>query len=126
MVRADSVWAGQCRPGAETMFERQAGEEAQDAQNQLLQRIAARDLEALSEFYDQTAGPLFSVSVRILGDAGEAEEVIQDVFVQIWEKASVFDATLGSAFHWVLSITRHRSIDRLRSRRSEERRVGQG
>src|ERR1043166_10144366 len=123
MVSADSVWDRQCRPGAETMFEKQTGEEAQDAQRQLLQRIAARDLEALSEFYDQTAGSLFSVAVRILGDTGEAEEVIQDVFVQIWEKAAVFDATLGSAFHWVVSIARHRSIDRLRSRQRRARLV---
>jgi len=62
-----------------------------------------------------------SVAVRILGDAGEAEEVIQDVFMQIWEKAAAFDPMLGSAFHWALSIARHRAIDRMRARQRRAR-----
>jgi RNA polymerase sigma-70 factor (ECF subfamily) len=97
------------------------GPTAEESHAQLLQRIAARDAQALSEFYDQTVGPLFSVAVRILGDPAEAEEVIQDVFIQIWERAAVFDTTLGSAIHWALSITRHRSIDRLRARQRRAR-----
>ncbi|PWU19153.1 MAG: hypothetical protein C5B50_07250 [Verrucomicrobia bacterium] len=94
---------------------------ADEIQNQLLARIAAGDLQALSGFYDQTATPLFSVALRILRDQSEAEEVIQDVFVQIWEKASTFDPVLGSAFHWALSIARHRAIDRVRSRERRSR-----
>jgi len=92
-----------------------------EAQAHLLHRIAARDLDALEEFYDQTSTPFFSVALRILGDPAEAEEVIQDVFVQIWEKAPLFDATLGSPFHWALSITRHRAIDRVRARQRRAR-----
>ena len=98
---------------------------ADDIQTELLRRVAAGDLQAMSDFYDQTATPLFSVALRILGDAGEAQEVIQDVFVQIWEKASTFDALLGSAFHWALSIARHRAIDRARSRERRARLVMQ-
>lgn len=97
------------------------GQAEEESQAQLLQRIAARDVQALSDFYDQTVGPLFSVAVRILGDPTEAEEVIQDVFVQIWEKAAVFDTALGSAIHWALTITRRRSIDRLRARQRRAR-----
>lgn len=89
---------------------------AEESQVELLRRIAATDRQALAEFYDQIAGPLFSTASRILGDAHEAEEVVQDVFVQIWEKAVTFDAALGSPFHWAMRITRNRSIDRLRSR----------
>ncbi len=100
------------------MLERQTADETQA---RLLGRIAARDAQALSELYDQTAGPFFSVVFRILGDASEAEEVIQDVFVQIWEKAATFDSILGSPFHWALSIARHRAIDRLRSRQRRAR-----
>jgi RNA polymerase sigma-70 factor (ECF subfamily) len=92
------------------------GQSAEDSQAQLLRRIATREVEAFAEFYDQTAGALFSLAVRILGDASEAEEAIQDVFVQIWEKATSFDAALGAPMHWALTITRHRAIDRLRSR----------
>ena len=103
------------------MLDPETAQETRAAQTRLLQRVAGRDLEAVSELYDQIAAPLFSVAVRILGDAAEAEEVIQDVFVQIWEKAATFDAALGSAFHWTLSITRHRCVDRLRSRQRRTR-----
>jgi RNA polymerase sigma-70 factor (ECF subfamily) len=105
------------------MLERETAEETRAAQARLLHRVAGGDLQAVSELYDQIAAPLFSVAVRILGDAAEAEEVIQDVFVQIWEKAATFEENLGSAFHWALSITRHRCIDRLRSRQRRARLV---
>lgn len=93
----------------------------EDSQAQLMRRIAAQDLQAMSEFYDLTAKPFFSVALSILNDPGETEETIQDVFVQIWEKAPAFDPLLGSAFHWALSIVRHRAIDRLRSRQRRAR-----
>ena len=89
---------------------------AADTQAQLLRRIAAQDREALAEFYDQTAGVIYSTVLRMLGDASETEEVVQDVFVQIWTKAGSYDAKLGKPFHWALGIARNRSIDRLRSR----------
>jgi RNA polymerase sigma-70 factor (ECF subfamily) len=94
---------------------------AEESQARLLHRIAAQDRQALAEFYDQTAAVLFSTAVRILGDAHEAEEVVQDVFVQIWNKAATFDETLGAPFHWALGITRNRSIDRLRARQRRGR-----
>jgi RNA polymerase sigma-70 factor, ECF subfamily len=93
----------------------------EETQAQLLRRIATGDRDALAEFYDQTAGVLFSLALRILNDPQEAEEVIQDVFVQIWDKAATFDPTIGVPFHWVMSITRNRSIDRLRSRQRRAR-----
>jgi len=94
---------------------------AEELQAQLLRRIAVRDRQALAEFYDRTAAGFFSVAVRILGDAHEAEEVVQDVFVQIWNKAATFDEALGAPFHWALGITRNRSIDRLRARQRRNR-----
>jgi RNA polymerase sigma-70 factor (ECF subfamily) len=95
------------------MLDKQTAEESQAL---LLRRIAARDRHALAELYDQFATVLFSTSVRILSDTHEAEEVIQDVFVQIWNKASTFDPEAGAPFHWALTITRNRCIDRLRAR----------
>jgi RNA polymerase sigma-70 factor (ECF subfamily) len=94
-------------------------------QGQLLGRIAQHDRVALSEFYDATATPLFSVALRIVHDPAEAEEILQDVFVQIWEKAASFDGRLGSAFSWALSITRHRAIDRLRGKQRRGRLIEQ-
>ena len=95
--------------------------QTEESQARLLGRIAAQDRAAVAEFYDEAAGLLFSTALRILGDAQEAEEVIQDVFVQIWEKAATFDPALGTALHWALSITRNRSIDRLRGRQRRQR-----
>ena len=116
--RAHSLPADCGRAVVESMVDQQTAEESQA---QLLLRIAAQDAQALAEFYDLTAKPLFSLAVRILGDVSEVEEVIQDVFVQIWKNAPSFDPLLAPAFHWALSITRHRSIDRLRSRQRRAR-----
>jgi RNA polymerase sigma-70 factor (ECF subfamily) len=91
-------------------------ETADASQANLLRRIAAQDRQALADLYDETAGMVYSVAFRILGDVQEAEEVIQDVFVQIWNNAATFDGTLGAPFSWALGITRNRSIDRLRAR----------
>ena len=94
---------------------------ADELERELLRRIAARDHSALGELYDQLAGVLFSTALHILGDRSEAEEVLQDVFVQIWTKAATFDSALGAPFHWALGIVRNRSIDRLRSRQRRAR-----
>ena len=91
-------------------------EPAEEKQADMLRRIAAQDRAAFGEFYDQAAGALFSFAVRVLGDPHEAEEVIQDVFLQIWNKAATFDPVIGQPLHWAMSITRNRCIDRLRSR----------
>ncbi|HZM03137.1 MAG TPA: sigma-70 family RNA polymerase sigma factor [Candidatus Saccharimonadales bacterium] len=87
----------------------------------LLRRIESRDINALSEFYDLIARPLFSIAQRMLNSPEEAEEVIQDVFVQIWVKIDDFDETRGLPFCWALSMTRNRCIDRLRSRQRRSR-----
>ena len=94
---------------------------AERLQVELLHRIAAQDREALAEIYDQLAGVLFSMAVRMLSDGHDAEEVIQDVFVQVWQKAGSFDEALGAPLHWTLSITRNRCIDRLRARHRRAR-----
>jgi RNA polymerase sigma-70 factor (ECF subfamily) len=95
------------------MLDREAIDEIQ---GQLLRRIAAQDRQALAELYDQLGAVLYAAAVGILGDRQEAEEVLQDVFLQIWEKAGAFDASLGTPTNWVIRIARNRSIDRLRAR----------
>ena len=75
----------------------------------------------MAEFYDEVAGVLFSTAVRILRDNHDAEEIIQEVFLQIWNKAGDFDPALGTPLHWAMAITRHRCIDRLRSRARRSR-----
>ena len=100
------------------MLDRKTDEELQ---RELLRRIGARDQAALGELYDRLAGVLFSTAIHILGDRREAEEIVQDVFVQIWTKAATFDGALGTPFHWTLGIARNRCIDRLRSRQRRSR-----
>ena len=82
---------------------------------QLLQRIAQRDRQAFSQLYDRYAGVLYSTTIRILNDPEEASDVLQDVFLQIWEKAGSYDPHLGKPFNWALTLTRNKAIDRLRA-----------
>ncbi len=89
----------------------------------LLDRIRARDPEAVGQLYDRHSRLLFGLLVRMLGDHRDAEEVLQDVFVQAWARAETFDAALGSPAGWLIGIARNRAIDRLRSSASRRRAV---
>jgi RNA polymerase sigma-70 factor, ECF subfamily len=82
----------------------------------LLRRVAAGDESALAALYDRYAGVVYSVTNRILRDTGAAEEVVQDIFYQLWRSASQFDFARGSLPAWLLVIARNRAIDRLRGR----------
>jgi RNA polymerase sigma-70 factor (ECF subfamily) len=87
------------------------------ADAQLVRRMAARDKAALAELYDRFSTPLYATAVRIVGDRSEAEDLVHDVFVALWEKAADFDDQRGSAFSWAITLIRNRAIDRVRSRR---------
>jgi RNA polymerase sigma-70 factor (ECF subfamily) len=89
-----------------------------DIDRALVARIERRDAEALAELYDRFSARLNGVACRILGDTGEAEEVLQEVFLYVWRAAATFDAARGSVLAWLLVATRSRAIDKLRSRRS--------
>ncbi len=80
-----------------------------------LRRVSGGDRAALRLVYDATAAKLFGVCLRILKDRSEAEDVLQDVFVTVWQKASAFDETRASPVTWLVAIARNRAIDRLRS-----------
>ena len=81
----------------------------------LLRRIAAGESGALGEFYDAHAGKLFAFALRILNDPKEAEDTVQEVFLQIWAKAAAYDHEQGRPLAWVITLTRNRAIDRMRS-----------
>lgn len=83
----------------------------------LIARIEARDADALARLYDRHAARLLGLAERILGGGGEAEEVVQEVFLYVWRAAASFDPARGSARAWLLVATRSRAIDRLRARR---------
>jgi RNA polymerase sigma-70 factor (ECF subfamily) len=89
----------------------------------LLVRIAARDQNAVSELYDRHCRLLFGLALRILRNRAEAEEVLQEVFVQAWTKVDSYSAALGTPVAWLVRITRNRSIDRLRANQVRDRTV---
>jgi RNA polymerase sigma-70 factor (ECF subfamily) len=97
--------------------------QGQDRDVDLLRRISAGDRAAFAEFYDLHAALFFSVAVKILNDQKEAEDVLQDVFLQIWEKAGSFDPRLGKASAWGMSFVRHKAIDRFRAAQRRSRLV---
>jgi RNA polymerase sigma-70 factor (ECF subfamily) len=90
-------------------------QETKDRDIELLRRIAAGDRGAFAEFYDLYSALMFSVASKILNNAGEAEDVLQEVFLQIWEKAGRFDPKLGKASSWAAILVRNKAIDRIRA-----------
>jgi RNA polymerase sigma-70 factor (ECF subfamily) len=80
----------------------------------LVEKIIQRDESALAELYDRYAGMLSSVLNRILRDTQAAEEILQDIFYQLWQTAAQFDTSRGSLPGWLMVIARNRAISRLR------------
>ncbi|MBC8001275.1 MAG: sigma-70 family RNA polymerase sigma factor [Opitutaceae bacterium] len=93
--------------------------EASDAE--ILGRVARGDVEAFGQFYDRHSTVLFSLAVKILRDHHEAEEALQEAMTLIWERAASYDAALGQPLSWAVTITRNKSIDRLRSTQRKSR-----
>lgn len=83
----------------------------------LLARVAARDREAFAAVYQATSAKLWGVVVRIVPRRDLAEDVLQDVYVRIWERAGSFDPAKASPITWMVSIARNRAIDEVRRRR---------
>ena len=87
----------------------------------LLERVVRKDESALAALYDRYGGLVYAESIRILRDAGAAQEILQDLFFQIWRTAEKFHPERGSLPGWLLVAARNRSISRLRRRDSRER-----
>ena len=85
--------------------------------NALMRLMARKQEDSLSELYDRYGRLVFSVALNVLVDDALAEEVTQDVFLRVWNKAVTFDENLGKVSTWLASVARHRAIDVLRSRR---------
>jgi RNA polymerase sigma-70 factor (ECF subfamily) len=96
-------------------------EQAPITDAELLRQIAGGDEVALASLYDRYKSILFSLILRILHSQSEAEDILQDVFIQVWNKASDFDEARGRPFTWLVTLSRSRSIDRLRQLNSRER-----
>ncbi len=92
-------------------------------QKELIQNVAVGDQQALAALYDMTSRSVYGLLLRILSDAGAAEEVLLDVYTQAWRQAASFDARRGSPMAWLTTIARSRAIDRIRRGRAERERT---
>jgi len=82
----------------------------------LIERIRGGDRAAFLGFYDRYSPLLFSVAARVLGDRKEAEDVLQDVMLVIWNKSGEYNPQLGTLSSWAVALTRNKALDRLRAR----------
>jgi RNA polymerase sigma-70 factor (ECF subfamily) len=107
------------RPGGVLMDDRanSPGDDRNHEPARLVAALAQGDRRALAQLYDQLSGPIYSLACRLLGDTAEAQDVVQDIFLQVWRTSSSYDPRRGSVFSWVATLTRNRAIDRLRMRR---------
>jgi RNA polymerase sigma-70 factor, ECF subfamily len=98
-----------------------SGAEAQAATADLalVSGIRSGKESAMAQLYDRYSPIVYSVALRVLGDAGAAEDVLQDVFIQLWKNPGLFDSSRGNLGAWLSVIARNRAIDALRKRRPE-------
>jgi len=92
-----------------------------DVDADLGRRMSNGDEDAFAIFYDRFAPGLFSLIYSILRDQKESEDVLQEAFVQMWKRIATYDARRSSLFTWAVMISRHKAIDRLRSRQRQSR-----
>jgi RNA polymerase sigma-70 factor (ECF subfamily) len=85
----------------------------------LITRIRAGDEDALATLHDRYAQIVYSVALRVLGETSQAEDILQEIFLQLWRNPQSFDSNRGSLGAWLAVIARHRAIDHLRRRRPE-------
>jgi RNA polymerase sigma-70 factor (ECF subfamily) len=93
-----------------------AAHSGSDKEVQLMEKIKTGDADALEELYDQYNRLLFGMIISIVKKKEEAEDVLQEVFVNIWQKAHTFDEKRGNVYSWLVTMTRNKAIDRIRSK----------
>lgn len=104
------------RPGNVGVTSSEVNERASLRDEELLGLIVAGDDQALGALYDRYGRLVFSLALRVVGDRFGAEEVTQDVFQIVWQQSEGFRASSGTVAAWMIGITRHRAIDRIRTR----------
>lgn len=90
---------------------------------QLMARVRARDANALRSLYDRHSSMVYGLGLKILRDPAEAEDLAQDVFLHLWRRAELFDGGRGAFLGWLVSLVRNRAIDRIRARRTKEKKT---
>ncbi len=86
-----------------------------------MREVAAEKRSALEALFERYSGRVLANARRVLGSTGEAEEIVQETFIEVWHKAKTFDAARGNVPGWILSVGRNKAIDRIRSRSARAR-----
>jgi RNA polymerase sigma-70 factor (ECF subfamily) len=97
-----------------------AGGSDVDSDKSLMERVRAREQRAMTVVFDRYAGLVYSVALRVLNDSGQAEDVMQEIFFQLWRNPDSFSFLKGSLGTWLAVVARNRAIDQLRQRRPSE------
>jgi RNA polymerase sigma-70 factor (ECF subfamily) len=84
----------------------------------LIAAVWSGNQDAMAELYDRYSGVVYAIALRVLGDTGAAEDVLQEIFMQLWRNPGAFDASRGKLAPWLAVIARNRAVDVLRKRRS--------
>ena len=87
---------------------------------ELLERVKANDQSAMTDLFDRYGGLVYSVALRVLNDSGQAEDLMQDVFFQLWKKPDSFVQGRGSLGAWLAVVARNRAVDVLRRRKPSD------
>ena len=108
------------RTDGETVSSRGIGSAGADSDQLLMGQVRAGGQQAMAAVFDRYAGMVYSVALRVLKDAGQAEDVTQEIFFQLWRDPEKFSFAKGSLGTWLLVVARNRAIDQLRQRRPSE------
>jgi RNA polymerase sigma-70 factor, ECF subfamily len=110
-------WASATRVGVEGS----SVDYVQLSDEELVDLVSEGETAAFEAIYEKYSGAAYALAVRMLGDSGAAEEVVQDAFVSLWKKSATYDPGQGKLYTWLLRITRNRAIDEMRKRSSPAR-----
>ena len=116
-----SAWPERSAQGSPPPDKPEDGKDTDARDVRLLRGIADGDQEAFRQLYQRHNSLLFSLALRVLNDRDDAEDVLQEVFLQVWKSAGSFNPTRSKPIVWLIMVTRSRSIDRLRSRQTRQR-----
>ena len=97
-------------------------ESEQPGDGELMERVLRRDASALETLYDRYGRPVYSLALRISQQPASAEEIVQDVFIQLWKSADRFQASRGALAPWLFTMARNRALDFLRLKGEKQRR----
>jgi len=110
-------------PSPDTSSDTTSGSPSRTDDKKLVRAIVERKQEAVAELYDRFSSLLMALAYRVLGNAQDAEEILQETFLQVWNQAARYDPSRSSVSTWLVLITRSRAIDRLRNRQVQQRTV---